>query len=70
MLGSAIEKILTAHKGNDAETPGSSSGKQAVSPNKSRAGKVASWFSSGNKEQEQPDCEPSICSSLKDLFVK
>ncbi|XP_077266064.1 uncharacterized protein LOC143899574 isoform X3 [Temnothorax americanus] len=70
VLGSAIEKILTSgHRGSDAETSGSSSGKPAVSPNKSRASKVASWFTSGNKEPEQPDCE-SICSTLKDLFVK
>ncbi|XP_012537451.1 uncharacterized protein LOC105837325 isoform X3 [Monomorium pharaonis] len=70
VLGNAIEKILTSgHRGNDAEASGSSSGKPAVSPNKSRASKVASWFTSGNKEQEQPDCE-SICSTLKDLFVK
>lgn len=69
VLGNAIEKILTsAHRGNDAEA-GTSSGKPSVSPNKSRASKVASWFTSGNKEQEQPDCD-SICSTLKDLFVK
>ncbi|XP_014476231.1 PREDICTED: uncharacterized protein LOC106745281 [Dinoponera quadriceps] len=70
VLGNAIEKILTA-KGTDAEAPTSSSGKSSMSPNKPRSSKVASWFSGGNKEQEQPpDCESSICSSLKDLFVK
>ncbi|GAB1862118.1 hypothetical protein CAJAP_03197 [Camponotus japonicus] len=70
VLGNAIEKLLTStHRGNDAEMSGSSSGKPSVSPNKSRAGKVTSWFSSGNKEQEQADCD-SICSTLKDLFVK
>ncbi|XP_050453425.1 uncharacterized protein LOC126852554 isoform X2 [Cataglyphis hispanica] len=70
VLGNAIEKILTStHRGNDAEISGSSSGKPSVSPNKSRTGKVTSWFSSGNKEQEQADCD-SICSTLKDLFVK
>lgn len=71
MLGNAIEKILTAHRGNDAEASGSSSVK-SVSPHKPRtaAGKVTGWFSNGNKEQEQQDCEPTICSSLKDLFVK
>lgn len=70
VLGNAIEKILTsAHRGSDAEASGSSSGKPSVSPNKSRASKVAGWFTSGNKEQEQPDCD-SICSTLKDLFVK
>ncbi|KAK2575568.1 hypothetical protein KPH14_011283 [Odynerus spinipes] len=74
VLGSAIEKILTAQRGgNEAECSGtSSSSKPSVSPNKPRPGKVAAWFSSaGNKEQEQTEsCEPSICSSLKDLFVK
>ncbi|XP_039313904.1 uncharacterized protein LOC105198933 isoform X2 [Solenopsis invicta] len=70
VLGNAIEKILTSgHRGSDAEASGSSSGKPSVSPNKSRTSKVASWFTSGNKEQEQPDCD-SICSTLKDLFVK
>ncbi|KAL2722519.1 hypothetical protein V1478_009382 [Vespula squamosa] len=72
VLGSAIEKILTAQRGNDTESGPSSSGKPSVSPNKSRSGKMTAWFSSGgNKEQEQTEsCEPSICSSLKDLFVK
>lgn len=74
VLGNAIEKILTStHRGNDAEMSGSSSGKPSVSPNKSRAGKVTSWFSSGNKEQEQQqaDCaSDSICSTFKDFFVK
>ncbi|XP_012228469.1 uncharacterized protein kairos [Linepithema humile] len=70
VFGNAIEKILTSvHKGSDAEASGSSPGKPSVSPNKSRAGKVTSWFSSGNKEQEQSDCD-GICSTLKDLFVK
>ncbi|XP_018394892.1 PREDICTED: uncharacterized protein LOC108773551 [Cyphomyrmex costatus] len=70
VLGNAIEKILTSgHRGNDAEASGSSSGKSPVSPNKSRVSKVAGWFTSGNKEQEQSDCD-SICSTLKDLFVK
>ncbi|KYQ57251.1 hypothetical protein ALC60_03773 [Trachymyrmex zeteki] len=70
VLGNAIEKILTSgHKGNDAEASGSSSGKLSLSPNKSRVSKVAGWFTSGNKEQEQSDCD-SICSTLKDLFVK
>ncbi|XP_018057878.1 PREDICTED: uncharacterized protein LOC108693445 isoform X1 [Atta colombica] len=70
VLGNAIEKILTSgHRGNDAEASSSSSGKASVSPNKSRVSKVAGWFTSGNKEQEQSDCD-SICSTLKDLFVK
>ncbi|XP_015184548.1 PREDICTED: uncharacterized protein LOC107070654 [Polistes dominula] len=79
VLGSAIEKILTAQRGNDAESGGTSNGKPSVSPNKSRSGKMTTWFSSGgggggsgNKEQQEQteSCEASICSSLKDLFVK
>lgn len=75
VLGSAIEKILTAQRGsNETESvSGSSTGsKPSVSPNKPRPSKMTAWFSSaGNKEAEQTEaCEPSICSSLKDLFVK
>ncbi|XP_044575844.1 uncharacterized protein LOC123259406 [Cotesia glomerata] len=63
VLGSAIEEFLTSQS--------SSSGKPAVSPGKPKPGKVASWFSGGNKEQPEAEaCEASICSSLKDLFVK
>ncbi|CAK9807323.1 hypothetical protein ANTPLA_LOCUS5327 [Anthophora plagiata] len=70
VLGTAIEKILTAQRGSDAESSGST-GKASVSPNKPRSSKVANWFSSSNKDEEQNEsCEPSICSSLKDLFVK
>ncbi|KZC12334.1 PREDICTED: uncharacterized protein LOC107190434 [Dufourea novaeangliae] len=70
VLGTAIEKVLTANKGNDAVASGSS-GKPAVSPNKQKSGKVTTWFSGNTKEQEQTEtCEQSICSSLKDLFVK
>ncbi|XP_014599351.1 PREDICTED: uncharacterized protein LOC106784391 [Polistes canadensis] len=74
VLGSAIEKILTAQRGNDTESGGSSSSvKPSVSPNKLKPGKMTTWFSSGgNKEQQEQteSCEASICSSLKDLFVK
>ncbi|XP_076636476.1 uncharacterized protein LOC143349259 [Colletes latitarsis] len=70
VLGTAIEKILTAQRGNDAEASGST-GKTSISPNKQKSSKVANWFSGGNKDQEQTEsCEQSICSSLKDLFVK
>ena len=70
VLGSAIEKILTAQRGSDT-TASSSTGKTSVSPNKSRSSKAPSWFSGNNQDQEQTEsCEPSICSSLKDLFVK
>ena len=70
VLGSAIEKILT-QRGGDTETPSASTSKASISPNKPKASKVTSWFSGNNKDQEQNEsCEPGICSSLKDLFVK
>lgn len=71
VLGSAIEGFLTAQRGGELETPSSS--KSGNSPNKPRSSpsKVANWFSGANKEDEQTEsCEPSICSTLKDLFVK
>lgn len=75
MLGSAIEEFLTFKRGNEvAEATASPGIKGATSPGKARTsagGKVAHWFSGGNKEDQQNDsCEPSLCSSLKDLFVK
>ncbi|XP_050599129.1 uncharacterized protein LOC126926803 isoform X1 [Bombus affinis] len=44
VFGSAIEKMLTAQKGNDTGASGSS-GKPSVSPNKPMSGKVTNWFS-------------------------
>ncbi|XP_050587515.1 uncharacterized protein LOC126920796 [Bombus affinis] len=46
VFGSAIEKMLTAQKGNDTEIPraSGSSGKPSVSPNKPMSGKVTNWF--------------------------
>ncbi|XP_046598683.1 uncharacterized protein LOC107225150 isoform X1 [Neodiprion lecontei] len=77
VLGSAIEDFLTAQRGSDPspETPTSGPSKSAgVSPSKPRSSpsKVATWFSGANsKEEEQTEnCEPSLCSTLKDLFVK
>lgn len=73
MLGSAIEEFLTSQRGGDIEGSSNTCGKPVVSPRKSKTttGKMATWFSSGNKEEDQTEsCEPSICSSLKDLFVK
>ncbi|XP_033226678.1 uncharacterized protein LOC117179115 [Belonocnema kinseyi] len=75
VLGSAIEEFLTSQRGSDPDGSGNgnSSGKPTASPGKPRSasGKMTNWFSAGNKEEEQTEsCEPSICSSLKDLFVK
>ncbi|XP_043464684.1 uncharacterized protein LOC122500047 [Leptopilina heterotoma] len=73
VLGSAIEEFLTSQRGSEPEGSSNSCEKPSVSPRKSKtsSGKMTTWFSSGNKEEEQTEsCEPSICSSLKDLFVK
>ncbi|XP_048260902.1 uncharacterized protein LOC125384866 [Bombus terrestris] len=69
VFGSAIEKMLTAQKGNDTGASGSS-GKPSVSPNKPMSGKVTNWFSNTkNQNRNQTESsEPSLCSSLKDLF--
>ncbi|XP_048260248.1 uncharacterized protein LOC125384707 [Bombus terrestris] len=71
VFGSAIEKMLTAQKGNDTGASGSS-GKPSVSPNKPMSGKVTNWFSNTkNQNRNQTESsEPSLCSSLKDLFKK
>ncbi|KAK1120729.1 hypothetical protein K0M31_010933 [Melipona bicolor] len=69
VLGNAIEKILTAQRGSDAEASGPS-GKTSVSPNKPKSSKVASWFSNTRDQEETESYESSICSSLKDLFTK
>ncbi|XP_050599234.1 A disintegrin and metalloproteinase with thrombospondin motifs 3-like isoform X2 [Bombus affinis] len=71
VFGSAIEKMLTAEKGNDTGASGSS-GKPSVSPNKPMSGKVTNWFSNTkNQNRNQTESsEPSLCSSLKDLFKK
>ncbi|KAK0181864.1 hypothetical protein PV327_000051 [Microctonus hyperodae] len=76
VLGSAIEEFLTAQRNTECDI-GSNITKSTVSPSKQRSGKINSWFvgggssSSNNKDEEQIEpCEPSICSSLKDLFVK
>lgn len=74
LLGSAIEERLTSQRGADPDAGGPSIGKTALSPGKQKPGssaKVANWFAAGNKEEDQAEaCEPSICPSLKDLFVK
>lgn len=82
MLGSAIEEFLTFKRGSEGGEASSAAASSAAikgvvaatSPGKAArtaGGKVAHWFTGGNKEDQQNDsCEASLCSSLKDLFVK
>ncbi|XP_023715348.1 uncharacterized protein LOC111868691 isoform X1 [Cryptotermes secundus] len=82
VLGSAIEVFL-ARRGSGNDSPGGTSPQSSkVSPTKNN-GKTASgsgvagtssWFS-GNKDAEDEagssdTCDTSLCSTLKDLFVK
>ncbi|KAF7990873.1 hypothetical protein HCN44_000678 [Aphidius gifuensis] len=71
VLGTAIEEFLTSQRSNDVST--SINTKTTISSGKQKTNKVTSWFvgNNNNKEDEKTEpCEPSICSSLKDLFVK
>ncbi|XP_008558259.1 uncharacterized protein LOC103578834 isoform X1 [Microplitis demolitor] len=69
VLGSAIEEFLTSQRTSEPDSPLTSSAKPLVSPGKLKTGKVTSWFA-GSKEPETEACDSSLCSSLKDLFVK
>ncbi|XP_034944288.1 uncharacterized protein kairos [Chelonus insularis] len=69
ILGSAIEEFLTSQRNSDIDiTRSKSSSKSATSPIQQKSGKISSWFSGSNEGEETT--EASICSSLKDLFVK
>ncbi|XP_048260600.1 uncharacterized protein LOC125384768 isoform X3 [Bombus terrestris] len=72
VFGSAIEKILTAQKGNDTEIPraSGSSGKPSVSSNKPMSGEVTNLFWNSKNQKQTEFSEPSLCASLKDLFKK
>ncbi|CAG9864123.1 unnamed protein product [Phyllotreta striolata] len=70
-LGSAIEVFLrkTSPSG---ESPGTSNSN--VSPTKTakttNVNKTKSWFNKGDEDSSTETCDSSICSTLKDLFVK
>lgn len=77
-LGSAIEVFL--RRGGEAETveasPASSSKTGAVPKTTTTLGKFSSgkaksgWFSNKSEDDSNETCDSSLCSTLKDLFVK
>lgn len=80
LLGNAIEVFL--RRGESNETP-TTSVPSAVSPSKGAIPKTqqqppknqgakpkSGWFSSKTDEESAETCDSSICSTLKDLFVK
>ncbi|XP_073977852.1 uncharacterized protein isoform X1 [Rhodnius prolixus] len=62
LIGSAIEVFLTQRTGDSP---------QSETPTKKVAGQKSSWLGTETKEtDEEVSCDNSICSTLKDLFVK
>lgn len=75
-LGSAIEVFLrhtTPDPDPSTHSPSkaSSSASSSTTPNKSTAGRTkVGWFSNKSNSDSTETCDTSICSTLKDLFVK
>ncbi|XP_059613517.1 uncharacterized protein LOC132259776 [Phlebotomus argentipes] len=71
MIGSAIEGFLRRGSGSS-----SSSSKGAIPKENARGKKPAGskspsmWFSKGDEDDSKDSCDSSLCSTLKDLFVK
>lgn len=72
-LGSAIEVFLRKSSPSpSSDTPGTSN----ISPTKGTKGtngggvKGKNWFNKGDEDSSTETCDSSICSTLKDLFVK
>ncbi|KAJ8931977.1 hypothetical protein NQ314_015061 [Rhamnusium bicolor] len=71
-LGSAIEVFLRQASPETASVQSSNISpvkSNKVSTGKGAAGRSKSWFSKGDDESTET-CDSSICSTLKDLFVK
>ncbi|XP_023012815.2 kairos [Leptinotarsa decemlineata] len=66
-LGSAIEVFL--RKSSPEAASSQTSNVAPMKNEKSTAGRSKNWFSKGDEESTET-CESSICSTLKDLFVK
>lgn len=73
-LGSAIEVFLRRSEVPDSADSSASSGKGAAPKaplNKCTGAKPkAGWFSNKSDDDSTEACDSSLCSTLKDLFVK
>jgi hypothetical protein len=67
MIGHAIEGFLRRETGL---TGGSSKKSSNSSPKDSPRKKSSGWFGRSDEEDASDTCESSLCSTLKDLFVK
>lgn len=62
-IGSAIEMFLRKSESNLAESVGATP--------KTKSGKNSGWYSAKDGEEEPLDtCDTSLCTTLKDLFIK
>ncbi|GAB0096006.1 uncharacterized protein DMENIID0001_114540 [Sergentomyia squamirostris] len=75
MIGSAIEGFL--RRGSGASTSSSSSSKGAIPKEPTTRSKKTTgskspslWFSKTDEDDTKDSCDSSLCSTLKDLFVK
>uniref|UniRef100_A0A182QZG7 Uncharacterized protein n=1 Tax=Anopheles farauti TaxID=69004 RepID=A0A182QZG7_9DIPT len=78
MIGHAIENFIT---GSGSSSSGSSSGKKSAtgggagskdgSAGRSKKSSTSGWFGKADEDEDSNDtCDSSLCSTLKDLFVK
>lgn len=71
-LGSAIEVFLrkVTPEASSSSTSLSNSPNKKVKQKSSSGRSIAAWFTSRSDEESAESCESSLCSTLKDLFVK
>uniref|UniRef100_A0AAG5DX92 Uncharacterized protein n=1 Tax=Anopheles atroparvus TaxID=41427 RepID=A0AAG5DX92_ANOAO len=80
MIGHAIENFITGSSSSSSASSSSSSSKKATGGGKDGSGggrsgtkksAASSWFGKADDDEDSNDtCDSSLCSTLKDLFVK
>ncbi|XP_062701734.1 serine/arginine repetitive matrix protein 2 isoform X2 [Aedes albopictus] len=67
MIGHAIENFIT---GSGSSKKSSSSAKDSSAKSKKSSSSSSSWFGKADDDDSNDTCDSSLCSTLKDLFVK
>uniref|UniRef100_A0A1B0CVJ2 Uncharacterized protein n=2 Tax=Lutzomyia longipalpis TaxID=7200 RepID=A0A1B0CVJ2_LUTLO len=71
MIGSAIEGFLRRGSGSSSSSSKGAIPKESARSKKPSGSKSSSlWFSKTEEDDSKESCETSLCSTLKDLFVK
>ncbi|KFB38918.1 AGAP000460-PA-like protein [Anopheles sinensis] len=80
MIGHAIENFITGSSSSSSSSSSGSSSKKAAGGGKDGSGSgrsgakkspASSWFGKADDDEDSNDtCDSSLCSTLKDLFVK